>query len=210
MILKDSFRYQNYYERLIDYAVSFLSLKNNVTSVAQEHMRSKTNPDAADEIIMLPKAMQFESNDISVMDVVSFLIDICDEKNKLTAAIASAKSTAKINIDSSIEMNKVRHRVSTALSYMSGIKGSQTIKTGTGNKFNGEGNQVSYVYDVKEVTTIDFDRNKVKAMAKKLNELSDRTSAEIDMANITIDVNYTPKYDLDDSFEDCVLKFIGK
>ena len=40
---------------------------------------------------------------------------------------------------------------------------------GTGYRFNTDGNQVSYRCDVKKVTTINYDRNKVRNHLAALN-----------------------------------------
>lgn len=205
MILKDSFRYQNFYDKLINAAYTFLIINNNVTRRKQEHLRSKSNPDAEDETIIV-KSEYFENEKIIPMNVVVFLMDILEEKEKLTTAIAAAKSAAKINIDATIEMNKVRQQIANVFRRMSDIKSCETKTTGKSMMLNADKNQVSYTYDINEVITIDFNRNVVKSLMKKLNEQSDRASAEIDMANITVEVNYTPKYDLDDTFEDCIIK----
>lgn len=204
MILKDSFRYQNFYDKLINEAYTLLIMNNNITQRKQEHLRSKSNPDAEDETIIV-KAECFENEKIVPMNVVTFLMDILEEKEKLTAAIATAKSTAKINIDATIEMNKVRQQIAGVFRHMSGIKSYETKATGRSMMLNADKNQVPYTYDINEVITIDFNRNVVKSLMKKLNEQSDKASAEIDFANITVEVNYTPKYELDDTLEDCII-----
>lgn len=208
MILKDAFRYQNYYDKLIDKATGHLVLENNITQKKQEHLRNKANPDAENEIT-IEKADVFENENITPMHVVSFLMNIVEEKEKLTNAIAVAKSNAKINIDASIEINKVRQTVSNVFQYMSTLKSSERKTMGKSVMLNADKNQVAYAYDIIEVKTIDYDRNTVKALMKKLNAQSDKISADIDMANITTEVNYTPAYDIDDSFEDCIVKCCG-
>ena len=204
MILKDSFRYQNYYNKLIESAYLFLAITDNVTQKKQEHLKSKYNPDAENETI-IKKNEYFENKNITPMHVVTFLMDILSEKEKLTNAIATAKVNAKIAIDSSIEMNKSRQSVIRVLSNMVNIKSYETTTTGRSVMLNADRNQVSYTYDIDEVVTIDFNRNVVKSILKKLTEQTDKVSADIDMANITVEVNYTPKYDLDDSLEDCII-----
>lgn len=208
MILKDAFRYQNYYDKLINRATSHLVLQNNITQRKQEHLRNKANPDAENEII-IEKADVFENESITPMHVVNFLMSIVEEKEKLTNAIAAAKSNAKINIDASIEINKIRQTVSNVFKNMVTLKSSEKKTTGRSVMLNADKNQVPYLYDIIEVTTIDYDRNTVRALMKKLNAQSDKISADIDMANITTEVNYTPAYDIDDSFEDCIVKCCG-
>lgn len=208
MILKEAFRYQNHLDNLIDMATLYLSNVYNITQKEQVHMRSKVNPDAQDETIIMPKQTLFDNGSIVPQTIVSFLMDLYEEKVKLTSAIAIAKKNAKIDIDACIALNKTRQKIASTYKYMSNVKSGEIKTIGSSTRFNAELNQVSYRYDVNEITTIDFDRNVVKALAKKLNNESDSVSADIDMANITVEVNYTPKYDLDDSFEDCILAFL--
>lgn len=208
MILKDAFRYQTKLDNIIFDVDNYLDSTRNVTTIKQEHLRKNTNPDAENEIVILDKDCVFEDERITPNVVISFLMDVYEEKVSLTKAIEIAKNNAKIDIDSSIAMNKARERIAKIMRSLSGIRSGEVKKTATGKKFNSDGEQVSYAYDVTEVTTIDFDRNLTKSLAKNLNAEHDRVSADIDMANITIEVNHTPRYDFDDSFEDCLVKFL--
>ena len=79
-----------------------------------------------------------------------------------------------------------------------------------GYKFNTVGDQVQYTYDVKEVTTIDFDRNKVKGLGKRLIEEADKVSAQVDKLMVELNVEYSPEFSVNDSFEDAVTQFLGK
>jgi hypothetical protein len=201
MVLKEAFRYQNYLGTLINNATSYLSNIDNVTKKKQEHLRNKSNPDAEDETMDVPKKSELEYTPNQIID---FMVNVLSEKEKLSNAIDIAKATAKINIDSSIANNKQKQNITYTLSRIADLKANEKITRGTGYRFNQEGNQVPYYYDVKEITTIDFDRNKVKAIIKKLRGESDDTSNTLDKLQVEIDVEYSPVYDLNDSFEDCL------
>lgn len=209
MILKEAFRTQNFLDNLINTALSFLSQQDNIVYKKQEHLRKKSNPEAENETVEVPKATVFESCEITPNVIIDFVMDLICEKEKLTKAIAYAKSNTEIDIDSSIALNRLRQNAANTFSYMSGVKASEQVFSTRGRKFNINGDEVPYSYDVKEVTTIDFDRNKVKALARKLNSQSDTISTKIDLLNVTIEVAYTPKYEIGDSFEDCILTFLG-
>jgi hypothetical protein len=92
---------------------------------------------------------------------------------------------------------------------MGNIKANEKQIIGRDFKFNVDGVQVPYQYNINEVTTIDFDRNKVKGLVKKLCRKSDEVSARLDELNVTVRVDYTPKYEIGDSFEDCLNIFLG-
>lgn len=207
MVLKEAFRYQNYLGTLIDGAISYLSSTDNVTKKKQEHFRSKVNAEAEDEIVEVPKKSDLE---YTPNQIIEFLTDVLSEKEILSRAIDVAKSTATINIDSSIAINKQKQAVAAVLSRIADLKANEKFTKGSAYKFNQEGNQVPYYYDIKEITTIDFDRKKVKAIIKKLLKESDDTSNMLDKLQVEVDVDYSPTYDINDSFEDALYTFTNK
>ena len=71
---------------------------------------------------------------------------------------------------------------------------------GIGYRFNNEGNQVSYRCDVKRVTTINFDRNKIRKMCADLSKKSDETSAALDAALVNTPVEYEAPFDVNETF----------
>ena len=79
---------------------------------------------------------------------------------------------------------------------------------GSGFCFNGEGNQVAYHCEAKRVTTIDFDRNKVRALAAELGKKSDGISAELDKCMVNTEVSYEAPFDVNDNFDAVFSKFI--
>ena len=207
MILKEAFRYQNYLSRLIDEAIDYLTTTSNVTITKQEHLKSKSNSDAEDEVVIVDKCSDIEYKPNQVID---FLLDVLNEKEKLSDAINKAKLNTEINIDSSIAINKEKQRIISIFDRLSKIRSGERIRNDSDYKFNAEGNQVSYYYEVKETTTIDFDRNKVKGIVKRLRRESDNISNELDRVQVTLDVDYSPTYEINDDFEDSLEIFVNK
>lgn len=205
MYLKEAFRYQNYLNSLITTTSSFLSSNQYTTKTVQEHLRKKANPDAEDETVDLSveRALTCTAN-----QMVDFLQHLIDEKQKLTKAISDAKKNCDIDIDAEVANNRIRQNVASVLSRMGCMKSSERMTKAYAYKFNAEGNQVQYAYDVKEVTTIDFDRNKAKGISKKLIKQADEASAAIDKAMVELPVDYTPNYSVNDSFEDAIEQFL--
>ena len=81
---------------------------------------------------------------------------------------------------------------------------------GSGFRFNGEGNQVSYRCDAAQVTTIDFDRNKIRGMAAALSKKADEISMSLDRCLVNTEVIYAMPFDMNDSFEEILNDFIEK
>ncbi|MSS07027.1 hypothetical protein FYJ38_00035 [Clostridium sp. WB02_MRS01] len=201
MILKEAYRYQNYLNTLIRDAESYLMKKDFITQTKQTHNRNKVNPDATDETIEVQKPYQVE---YTPMDLVDFIVKAIDEKQKLSDAIVAAKKTAEIDIDSAIAMNKVKQNYVSILNNMANTKASERTTTGTDYKFNINNEQVSYRYEVSEVVSIDYDRNDVKSLSKKLTKETDEISTKLDAIELTTIVEYNPIWDYD-NLEDVVL-----
>ena len=202
MNLKESYRYANYLDNLLSTAYSYLRNKGFVTTTKQNHLRSKANSDAQDEIIDVQKPYDVE---FTPMNVIDFAVKVIDEKECLSNAIALAKANTEINIDNAIAMNKKKQGFVSVLNGMADIKATEKQKNGSDYKFNAEGNQVAYYYTVVETTGIDFDRNDIRALAKKYLKETDEISAKLDTIEINTILDFEPKYDINSTFEELVL-----
>lgn len=201
MILKEAYRYQNYLSNLVSSAEGYLCKKDFITETTQTHNRKKVNPEAEDEVMVVKTSYNV---DFTPMQLIEFINKAIVEKQKLTNAIDTAKKNAEINIDSSIEMNRIKQGYISVLSSMTKTKSSETVSRGSGYKFNADGNQVAYYYNIDNVTTINFDRNDVRGILKKLQRETDDISTKIDAIQATAEVDYEPIWDLSDSLEDIV------
>ena len=199
MILKEAFRYQNYLTSLFVQATGYLSREDFITTTIQKHNRTKVNPDAQDEDIVVPKVFTV---DYKPNDLIDFVVKLIDEKQKLSNAIAEAKKSLDIDVDAAMSMNKTKQDFISVLRRMASIKSSESDKEGTSYKFNNDGDQVLYRYPVKEVKTIDYDRNAVKGLVSKYKKETDEISTERDRIDIMTDVDYTPVWEVDTPLED--------
>lgn len=199
MILKEAFRYQNYLSLLLSQAMNYLSCESYITTTIQSHNRTKVNPDAQDEKITIQKPYNviFEPNDL-----INFVVKVIEEKEKVSNAIAESKRTLEFDIDAAMSINKMKQEFIQILRRMAVIKSTELEKEGTSYKFNNDGDQVSYRYPVKEVKTIDYDRNTVKSLISKFKKETDKVSTERDRIDIMIEVNYDPIWEVDTPLED--------
>ena len=202
MNLKESYRYANYLDSLLRRAYSYLNSNGFVTTTVEEHLRSKSNPDVDDERIEVksPYDVEFTPN-----DVINFVVKVLNEKEKLSDAIAKAKSTTEIDIDNAVAMNKKKQQFVGVLNEIADIKPSETKTTGKAYKFDINGEQKPYVYDVNRKTSINFDRNDVRKLVKKYLKETDEISAKLDLIEITTQVDIEPKFDVNDKFEELVV-----
>lgn len=202
MNLKESYRYANYLDTLLNTAYRYLQNKGFTTTTKQNHLRSKANSEASDEIVEVQKPYDVE---FTPNDVIDFVVGVITEKELLANAIAKSKSGAEINIDNAVAMNKKKQAFVSVLSGIVNIKPSEKTTQGTDYKFNQQdGNQIRYYYNIEEITTIDFDRNDVKALIKKYSKECDDISAKLDAIEINTIVEHIQKYDISDTFEDLV------
>ena len=199
MNLKEAFRYQNKLQRLMEEAQSILGRDRNVTKVQNTSLRHKVNPEDADEVtVEMPDTEYAEQ----ITEIVVFLMYLLEEKSRLGQAIRQAKQQLDMDFDGEISLNAKRQEMASLFRHMGDIRCSENVYpgAGTGYKFNAEGNQVSYRCDLKKVTTINFDRNKVRAFTTALGKKSDEISAQLDMAMVNTQVHYTAPFDVNDTF----------
>lgn len=199
MILREAFRYQNYLSLLFNQATGYLSREDFITTTTQKHNRAKVNPEAQDEDIVVPKVLNV---DYKPNDLIDFVVKLIDEKQKLSNVITEAKKSLDMDIDAAMSMNKTKQDFISTLRRMAVIKSTESEKEGTSYKFNNDGDQVSYLYPVKEVKTIDYDRNAVKGLISKYKKETDEISTERDRIDIMTDVDYTPLWEVDTPLED--------
>lgn len=203
MNLKESFRYQNFLETMMDNAGYSLINREHSLVVAKRHLKSKVNPDVQDTNEVVDVG-DFYRND----DVLRFMLMLVDEREKLTTAIEKAKSSVSFDLDAAIETNKFRQIVMRQAKTMLRYTASKKIEQGTDYKFNVEGNQTQYFYDIEVDIKENFDRKTAKSVVRELSAMADQLSASIDSAMINTQVDYKAPFDVNDSFEDVMEAFL--
>lgn len=206
MNLKEAFQAQNKIEELFSTFTNYLEVERNVTRVVEKHFRSKAAEGQIDE------TLDVTNYDVKIYDtnkVIDFLLVLIDEREKLAKAIHAAKSKMTFDIDTAVDVNKKRHNAAGVLRELRQLKSKSLLRknVGTGYVFNKDGNQTDFRYDVEVVTTIDFDRNKVRDLVKKLQDNADKVSAEIDAALINTQVEYILPFDLHASAAEILEEF---
>lgn len=205
MNLKESFRYQNFLENMMQNAGSSLTDREHSLTVTKKHLRSKANSDAEDMQETVDYG-EFFKND----DVLAFMLALVDERSKLTNAIGTAKASLGFDLDAAVETNKFRQTVAQRTKSMLRFTASKRTERGTDYKFNVEGNQTQYYYDIEVESSEAFDREHAKTVVRDIMSESDGVSAQIDFAMINTVVNYDPPFNVNDSFEDVMTEFLAK
>ena len=140
----------------------------------------------------------------NITEMAEFLLFLLDEREKLSAAIHQAKVSLPLGagLDGEVSLNGKRQEIATLLRHMAGLRNGEVLISngGVGYRFNNEGNQVSYRCDVKRVTTINFNRNKIRKMCADLSKKSDETSATLDAALVNTPVEYEAPFNVNETF----------
>ena len=209
MNLKEAFRYQNKIQRLMDEAANTLRHDRYVTTVESTVLCHKVNPTAEDETITEIPETEYADQ---ITDIAVFLMFLLEERERLSQAIRTAKEHMDIDFDGEVSLNAKRQEIAGIFRHMGEIRCSENLYPGAGigYKFNAEGNQVSYRCDLKKVTTINFDRNKVRAFASGLNKKADRISIDLDKHMVNTEVVYDAPFDVNDTFAEVLQAHIGQ
>lgn len=205
MNLKESFRYQNFLENMLAYAGNSLTDREHSLTITKNHLRKKANAEAEDMMETVDVG-EFFKND----DVLKFMTMLVEERSKLTNAIGKAKASIGFDLDTAIETNKFRQTVANRVKTMLRFTASKRTERGTDYKFNVEGNQTQYYYDIEVKANEAFDRSVAKDTMRKLILEADKVSAEIDSAMINTMVEYDAPFNVNDSFEDVMTDFLSK
>ena len=199
MNLKEAFRYQNKLLRLMEEAQGILGRDSNVTKVENTALRHKVNPEAQDETTVETPNTEYADQ---ITEIAVFLMFLLKEREQLSCAIRAAKQNMDMDFDGEVSLNAKRQEIAAIFRHMGELRCSENLYhgAGTGYKFNAEGNQVHYRCDLKKVTTINFDRNKVRAYASGLSKKADAVSAELDKRMVITEVYYEAPFDVNDTF----------
>lgn len=209
--LKEAFRFQNKLQILMDQAQEILNNDQNLTKVEITYLCKKAKPGADDETFLNVAGSEYYDR----IDLIAeFLLYLLSEHEKISASICSAKESVPFNagLDGEVELNRKRQEIVVSLRRMADMKNSERVihNGGTSYCFNLEGNQISYRCDLKQVTTINFDRKQIRKMCSDLSKKVDYVSAGLDAAIVNIKVDYNPPFSVNDLFADVFEVFVSQ
>ena len=208
MNLKEAFTYQNFYDKMLMKVERYFSTTNSTYTRTFTHLKSAVNPEAEDVVKV---EVQTEKLPYTVDTIIEFVADIFVEKEKMYTAIRKAKESVAFDIDAALGINKVRNRFRVVLEQeLYNKKDVERVSEGRDYKFNVNGEQVPYTYEINEKMTLEYDRKKIKNIMKELDLASNANSKQVDLLNVNLEVEITPKYTLDMDLEDCLECFTAK
>lgn len=206
MKLKELFNYQNRLDDILSEVRRILMTTANVVTQTQTHLISRMDPSVpCDNTVTVPKADPMPGD---TQQLIAFMFQVMEEKERVYSVISDIKRSLPIDMDASISANKMRRMVLDTLNHLYRIRPSSRKFSGSGFRFNSDGNQVSFYYDIEEVTVPDFSKEAVRNAAVTLSERSDDISAKIDSMLVSTEVDFLPLYNHFDSVEDLVENFV--
>ena len=204
MNLKESFRYLNFLDKMLESARMSVNDPSHCLKTTKTHLKKTANPEA-ENVVEVVEVDNFFETDM----VIKFMTYLIQVKQTLTEAIGYAKKVrATFDIDAAIATNKYRQNVCSSLRYIQKYTPSKKTEHNSDYKFNVDGNQVSYYYDVEVSKELAYDRNAAKRIMKDIIREADETSAKIDAAMISTMVDFEEPFDVNDTFEDVMAEFI--
>lgn len=203
--LKEAFRYQKYLDTLFSTSSVCISIDEQMFSTKETHHYNASNPDKEDEVIDVEVTEHFEND-----NVLRFMMYIIEQKEMLTEAINKAKASMEFDLDATVASNQMRRVAVRHIKNVLSKKPSTYKKTGTDYKFNGEGNQVAYYYNIDVEKTDIFDRNNFKNVMRALSRDAEKKSTDVDVWMVNTVVEYDPPFDVDDSFEQAMEVFVER
>ena len=197
----DACRYQNHLRDLFTEVVLLLSDNDFITTTVNTHHMSDANKVMSDKVEVV--SGPFDDLGITPEKVVDLALDIISERENLANAISIAKAQADLQIDAACMANKDKRTLVSYLNNMGKKKSRETEGNGTFYALNEvDGKQTPFIYKITTVEKINYDRNKVKGIANRLNRGMKETSKEIDRYNLDIQVDFEPRWSEEDSIED--------
>jgi len=212
--LKESFRILSYIDKTISSLTSYLSNKNNSISVIESHLKEKSNPEAQNEELDTTTVREYP--DASTVDIINLVGKLISEKTKLEISVENAKKhiviitkdNNNLSLDSAISNAKQSRNLAGVLNSLINIKTDEKKTVAQGFKFNINGEEVPYRYDVVITKTINFDRSIVSDNYKTLLEKADKLSISIEKSMMDEIVEYEFPYSVHDSTADIVSKYL--
>ena len=202
MRLKEAFTLQNKIQSLYQQTVSMLRAETFAKKqVIRLYSKANIGEDVTED---LPVSTDYLAGDDKRYDfdkLVDIALGILEDKQNLTLAIERAKIASDINFDALKQGNVVKQFLINNLKHLDGLKSFQVEGDDQVFGRDNEGKPAVYRYPTRTVTSYDIDKTHLKSILKRLKNDFNEASLTLDELALTIDVDFTPRYDYDSSLE---------
>ena len=205
MRLKEAFALQNKIYSLYQQAIQLIRAETFADKKVI-HMYSKTHigNDVTEElpvnVNLLAGDKRYEFD--KLIDIAQAILD---DKQKLTIAIERAKVNSDTNYDALKQGNVIKQQLIDSLTALDQCKPNQC--NGDDQVFgkDNEGKPAVYRYPTRTITTYNVDKTHLKSVLKRLKNEFNNVSLALDEMALSVNVDFTPKYDYDSSLEEIYL-----
>jgi hypothetical protein len=206
MRLKEAFTLQNKIQSLYEQTIRLLKAdtfasRQVVRMYSKAHISNDVTEDMPVNTAYLAGDKRYEFD--KLVDIAQ---GILDDKYNLTIAIEKAKAKCKTNYDALKQGNVVKQFLINSLSNMEDIKSFQVDGDDQAYGKDNEGKPAVYRYPTRTITTYDIDKDHLKAILRRLKNEFNEASLTLDELALTVNVEFTPKYDYDSSLEQIYLE----
>jgi hypothetical protein len=202
MILKEMYQYSNFLSTTLSNCYVLLYDEELRIKGQEFHYPSRVNPEAEDKVVDLNK----HKYPFTIEEVLSLCEDLLAEYCLTTKTIELAKRQMAFSVDTAITNNrKTQHFLSVLDDVIAKTKDEVREQKATGYKFDINGEQKPYIYEVEVKKERAFDVANFKALSRKLHKECDETSSLIDQVTCSSNFEFTPKFCIHDSIEDILL-----
>ena len=187
---KEAEEYAALLERKWNKALEMLREAKDFYKITETHLRKKYNPDAEDEVIVVPKKNTLNA---TVMDVIGYVEDLIAEKEKVVSLFVKE---SKYTWESSSK--KVQSMLETLVS-VNEVTVAENMETDY--KLNAKGEQIEYKYKLREKAELDYTHKEVLEELKKFNREVARLKRESSLKE-EANIHFVPKYDKENTLAD--------
>lgn len=191
-----------------------ISSPDYAAKITERHLKSKADENLADETIEREVTKMY---DITTEQAIQLLDILMQKKAELSSAIEAAKHDIRIDVngmklayDSAIEYNKsLRDLAIYRMNRLNRLKEGVVKTTASAYRFNVEGNQTPYKYDVEIETTLLIDAKDTKNKEKNYRKLADEISTKLDEAKLNTKIDLDLGIEVNDTLEDVIDAFLN-
>ena len=181
--------------------------------IEMKHEKKAVNPDVED---LTEDNTADKEYDVSMNQIVKAMLYLNKEAAKVSKAIEVAKNSALVNVngemisvDSATEYNRNLRSTINIMRSLSKNKDTESKSRGSDYKFDIEGKQTPFYYNITTTKTVDYDKTEIKNEEKAIRKEVEEISIAIDKAKLDTEVMLDTVFDVNtDSFEDVLEKIL--
>lgn len=197
MNLKDAFRFKHVIHDMIDEACRIMMSRETIYDVSEQHLKSQVIATEKDETITVCPTRKYSMN---AAQVFNFIQKLMNEYQLLSLKIDMAMSRNIATYKAMLDVTRQVRAVANSLNHLTTCARTERQEVGAATYINAAGDASSYTYPKKIVSTPTFNVEELQEALKNLLDQADKNSNELEKKLIETEVDYQPKFSVNDSF----------